>query len=32
VPFTDTERPYTQGKVGACTEDATVQFQGLKVS
>ncbi|MFF4352395.1 family 16 glycoside hydrolase [Streptomyces sp. NPDC001530] len=32
VTFTDTERPYPQGKVGAYTEDATVKFQDLKVS
>lgn len=32
VTFTDTERPYLQGKVGAYTEDASVQFEGLKAS
>ncbi|MFC8511936.1 calcium-binding protein [Streptomyces sp. NPDC057257] len=32
VTFTDTERPYSQGKVGAYTEDATVEFEGLKAS
>nr|WP_237519326.1 DUF1080 domain-containing protein [Streptomyces sp. HUCO-GS316] len=32
VTFTDTERPYTAGKVGAYTEDATVSFEGLKAS
>jgi hypothetical protein len=30
VAFTDVERPYTGGKVGAYTEDATVEFEGLK--
>lgn len=29
VAFTDAERPYRQGKVGAYTEDATVKFEGL---
>ncbi|MFG2118622.1 family 16 glycoside hydrolase [Streptomyces sp. NPDC048710] len=32
VTFVDTERPYTEGRVGAYTEDATVKFQGLKAS
>jgi hypothetical protein len=32
VTFTDTERPYLQGRVGAYTEDATVKFEDLKVS
>ncbi|MEU6142311.1 calcium-binding protein [Streptomyces sp. NPDC047081] len=32
VTFTDAERPYNQGKVGAYTEDATVKFEGLKAS
>ncbi|MGW2232810.1 calcium-binding protein [Streptomyces sp. NPDC001759] len=32
VTFTDTERPYNRGRVGAYTEDATVKFQGLKAS
>ncbi|MGQ4387414.1 calcium-binding protein [Streptomyces sp. SAS_270] len=32
VTFTDTERPYLHGRVGAYTEDATVKFQDLKVS
>ncbi|MFJ3301708.1 family 16 glycoside hydrolase [Streptomyces sp. NPDC086549] len=32
VTFTDTERPYNQGKVGAYTEDATVKFEDLKAS
>ncbi|WP_225859018.1 LamG domain-containing protein [Streptomyces albicerus] len=32
VTFTDAERPYLQGKVGAYTEDATVKFEGLKAS
>ncbi|WP_223189721.1 family 16 glycoside hydrolase [Streptomyces sp. TRM68416] len=31
VKFTDTEYPYLQGRVGAYTEDATVEFEGLKV-
>ncbi|WP_328870666.1 DUF1080 domain-containing protein [Streptomyces sp. NBC_00287] len=30
VKFTDAERPYPGGKVGAYTEDATVRFEGLK--
>ena len=30
VTFTDTERPYHRGRVGAYTEDATVKFEGLK--
>ncbi|GHI08442.1 calcium-binding protein [Streptomyces cellostaticus] len=30
VTFTDTERPYSRGRVGAYTEDATVKFEGLK--
>lgn len=30
VKFTDAERPYPQGRVGAYTEDATVEFEGLK--
>ena len=29
VTFTDTERPYPAGRVGAYTEDATVRFLGL---
>ncbi|MFF0202937.1 calcium-binding protein [Streptomyces sp. NPDC005017] len=29
VTFTDTERPYLLGSVGAYTEDATVRFEGL---
>ncbi|MFJ3230353.1 calcium-binding protein [Streptomyces sp. NPDC086787] len=29
VTFTDTERPYNEGRVGAYTEDATVRFEGL---
>ena len=32
VTFTDTERPYLQGKVGAYTEDASVKFEGLGAS
>ena len=32
VTFTDAERPYLQGRVGAYTEDATVKFEDLKVS
>jgi hypothetical protein len=28
--FTDRERPYLQGSVGAYTEDATVEFEGLE--
>ncbi|MFF4499199.1 calcium-binding protein [Streptomyces sp. NPDC001401] len=32
VTFTDVERPYLQGRVGAYTEDATVKFEGLKAS
>lgn len=32
VTFTDLERPYKQGRVGAYTEDATVTFEGLKAS
>ncbi|MEV0169756.1 family 16 glycoside hydrolase [Streptomyces sp. NPDC050803] len=30
ITFTDTERPYPTGQVGAYTEDATVEFAGLK--
>ncbi|MFJ5777247.1 calcium-binding protein [Streptomyces sp. NPDC093094] len=30
VTFTDTERPYLLGSVGAYTEDATVRFEGLR--
>ncbi|MEU7055672.1 calcium-binding protein [Streptomyces sp. NPDC046197] len=30
VSFTDGERPYPRGRVGAYTEDATVNFQGLR--
>lgn len=30
VKFTDAERPYLEGKVGAYTEDATVRFEGLE--
>ncbi|MET7474566.1 calcium-binding protein [Streptomyces sp. NPDC005648] len=29
VTFTDAERPYNRGRVGAYTEDATVEFEGL---
>ncbi|MHB9862536.1 calcium-binding protein [Streptomyces sp. YIM S03343] len=29
VMFTDIERPYAAGRVGAYTEDATVRFEGL---
>ena len=32
VTFTDAERPYRRGRVGAYTEDATVKFEGLKAS
>jgi hypothetical protein len=32
VTFTDAERPYLQGRVGAYTEDATVKFEGLEAS
>lgn len=32
VNFTDAERPYLQGRVGAYTEDATVEFEGLEAS
>ncbi|MEV0181328.1 calcium-binding protein [Streptomyces sp. NPDC050625] len=32
VTFSDHERPYNEGKVGAYTEDATVKFEGLKAS
>jgi len=32
VTFTDTERPYPGGRVGAYTEDAAVKFEGLKVT
>lgn len=32
VTFTDTERPYLQGRVGAYTEDASVTFEHLKAS
>lgn len=32
VTFTDAERPYPQGKVGAYTEDATVKFERLQAS
>ncbi|MER6674305.1 calcium-binding protein [Streptomyces sp. NPDC000983] len=32
VEFTDTERPYLAGRVGAYTEDATVTFEGLEAS
>ncbi|PAZ15461.1 calcium-binding protein [Streptomyces sp. SA15] len=32
VKFTDAERPYLQGQVGAYTEDATVEFEGLEAS
>ena len=31
VEFSDAERPYTGGKVGAYSEDATVEFEGLEV-
>lgn len=30
VKYTDAERPYLEGKVGAYTEDATVKFEGLE--
>jgi hypothetical protein len=29
VTFTDTERPYREGRVGAYTEDATVKFEEI---
>ncbi|POX50791.1 calcium-binding protein [Streptomyces sp. Ru72] len=32
VTFTDEERPYLRGRVGAYTEDATVRFEGLEAS
>ncbi|XUL87492.1 calcium-binding protein [Streptomyces galilaeus] len=32
VTFTDSERPYLQGRVGAYTEDASVKFEDLKAS
>lgn len=32
VTFTDAERPYDQGRVGAYSEDATVEFEGLEAS
>ncbi|MFF7127007.1 calcium-binding protein [Streptomyces sp. NPDC008240] len=32
VTFVDRERPYTEGRVGAYTEDATVKFQGLRAT
>jgi hypothetical protein len=32
VTFTDKERPYLRGNVGAYTEDATVRFEGLEAS
>ncbi|MEU6377979.1 calcium-binding protein [Streptomyces sp. NPDC046909] len=32
VTFTDAERPYLQGRVGAYSEDATVEFKGLEAS
>ncbi|MHC3468709.1 LamG domain-containing protein [Streptomyces sp. 7R007] len=32
VTFTDTERPYLRGRVGAYTEDATVKFEGLNAT
>ncbi|NNN33679.1 DUF1080 domain-containing protein [Streptomyces sp. S3(2020)] len=32
VTFTDAERPYLQGRVGAYTEDAAVEFEGLQAS
>ncbi|MFI1163759.1 calcium-binding protein [Streptomyces sp. NPDC020801] len=32
VNFTDAERPYVRGRVGAYTEDATVRFEGLSAS
>ncbi|MGC0404101.1 hypothetical protein RKD27_006745 [Streptomyces sp. SAI-126] len=30
VTFTDTELPYTRGRVGAYSEDATVEFEALE--
>ncbi|MGV9453909.1 family 16 glycoside hydrolase [Streptomyces sp. NPDC003635] len=30
VKFTDAERPYREGRVGAYTEDASVRFEGLR--
>lgn len=32
VTFTDAELPYLRGRVGAYSEDATVEFEGLEAA